>query len=841
MAKNSFPSGPEYLTVIYRPMKTKIKFPGKIKSPARGEKDLLPIAKKNGTQAGNWFGPEAKKWYILIALSIIISTLLFPDILRRPKMYKFGDVAYRDIKASSEFLVEDIDLTEANRNEAVKAVLSVYDFDPAATNVIFRIKEAFAFGREELAKVVPAARTQETTLLEDKNKAVSKGTDFLQEDIIELLDISPDNKVFEILTRTGFPLEAEEATVSLVSQVFGKGIVGNKMMLMSQDGKGILLHGIHTEKETRVTNLDRFYDLETARAFVRARDKSLIKSGLSSELTMASLDLASALIKPNLTFNKRETELRKDLARKSVKPFYFKVKEGEMLVREGERITPEHLLKLSEQYKLLKQNERIGRAPAMSILICFLLFAMYHVGLMNSRSSESEVKDLVFKSLLLLIIFLVVIASNFIVSEIARGGNLFASRALVFAVPVASGAMLISIFQGMRLAAGFSLIVSVIASYLVGGGLEFFTYFFISSLVAAHGVKNCRERSVFIKTGLKVGLVSIVLALSIEALYGSFYSFEALIASVAAFIGGIFVGILATGILPLIEMSFGYTTDIKFLELASLDKPLLKELMVQAPGTYHHSVIVSNMVEAAAQSVDANPLLAKVAAYYHDIGKVRKPLYFIENQLKSGNRHEKLAPSMSSLILISHVKDGVELGKKHKLGKEIIDIIRQHHGTSLISFFYEKAKEQGEKKAGKTLQIKKEGFRYPGPRPQTKEAGLIMLADVVEAASRTLVDPTVARIQGMVQKIINKVFSDGQLDECELTLKDLHEIAKSFNKTLSGIFHHRIEYPEPTAKNTLSKKGENGNSDQPPAENSWAKKNEDKTETGESLKRLGLS
>jgi putative nucleotidyltransferase with HDIG domain len=401
--------------------------------------------------------------------------------------------------------------------------------------------------------------------------------------------------------------------------------------------------------------------------------------------------------------------------------------------------------------------------------------------------------------------------------------------------------MLISVFQGMGVAASFSLIISVLASLVVGGRVEFFIYFFISSLVAAYGVRDCRERGVFIKTGLKVGLVNMALALSIEALYGSFYSLQALIALASAFIGGILVGVMATGILPVIEMSFGFTSDIKLLEQANLDQPLLRELMVQAPGTHHHSVIVSNMVEATAQAVKANPLLAKVAAYYHDIGKMKKPPYFVENQGGRENKHEKLAPSMSSLILISHVKDGVELAKKYRLGKEIIDIINQHHGTSLITFFYEKAKEQTAKRGGKSTQIKEEDFRYPGPKPQTKEAGLVMLADAVEAASKTLVDPTTARIQGMVQKIMNKVFSDGQLDECELTLKDLHEIAKSFNKTLSGIFHHRIDYPEPVAREASAKKMENGDTDQLPTEDPRTKDPKDKAEAKESLKRLGLS
>jgi putative nucleotidyltransferase with HDIG domain len=249
--------------------------------------------------------------------------------------------------------------------------------------------------------------------------------------------------------------------------------------------------------------------------------------------------------------------------------------------------------------------------------------------------------------------------------------------------------------------------------------------------------------------------------------------------------------------------------------------------------------MVSNMVEATAKSVQANPLLAKVCAYYHDIGKINKPLYFIENQIGEENRHEKLAPSMSSLILISHVKDGVELARKHKLGREIIDAIQQHHGKNLISFFYQKAKEQVQQKSGKVIDVKEEDFRYPGPKPQTKEAGLVMLADMVEAASKSLTDPTPARVKGMVQKIINRVFSDGQLDECELTLKDLHEIAKNFIQSLSGYYHQRIEYPVIKPRN--GKRMSNGHTDQLPTEDTGTRKSEDKTGPEEGLRRLGQS
>lgn len=811
--------------------KTRIRSVIRGKSPKNGERDVIP-RRNNKSRSIPWFGPEAKKWYILISLSVLISFLQFPDILTRLKKYEIGDVANRDIKASHEFLLEDSELTEKKKLEAVKGVISVYDFDSTAANVVSRIKEAFETGKTHESISVPGHFSPEGQLTSNES---------FKSHFFEILDILPDDKIFDTLVEMGFAAGVEEAAINLVTHVFNIGVVSNKMMLMSQSGKGIVIHDIHTEKEVKVNDLNRFFDLKTAKNYIKGQSKTLSRLMTSPKLAGVSSELAIALIKPNLTFNKRETELRKDAAWKSVRPFYFKVKKDEMLVREGERITPEHLLKISEQYKYLKQKKIVGQAPAMAVMLGFLLLTMYLVGLMNIRSSGPGVKDLIFTSLILLTIFLLVMGSNLVANETARGYSFFSSRALLFAVPVASGAMLVSIFHGMGVAAGFSLIVSVLASIVVGGQVEFFVYFFITSIVAAHGVKVCPERGVFIRTGLKVSAAGIILALSIEALHGSFYTLETLIASASAFFGGVLVGVIATGILPLIEMAFGYTTDIKLLELANIDQPLLRDLMVQAPGTYHHSVIVSNMVEATAKAINANPALSKVAAYYHDVGKMKKPLYFVENQKDRENKHEKLAPSMSSLILISHIKDGVELAEKHKLGREIIDIIRQHHGTSLIAFFYEKAKEQAEKKGVKSFEVKEEDFRYPGPKPQTKEAGLVMLADVVEAASKTLVDPTAARIQGMVQKIINKVFSDGQLDECELTLKDLHEIAKSFNKTLNGIFHHRVEYPESVVKTVSAKRRGNGNTDQISEGSSLAKKPEDKAEAGEDLRRLGLS
>ncbi|MGD2124516.1 MAG: HDIG domain-containing protein [Desulfobacteraceae bacterium] len=823
------------------PEKTKIKTVPKGKSSKRPERDPA-LRGKPPSPPDKWLRIDHFRWITLIAMSLIISILLFPNILTKPTTYALGDIAERDIKASHDFLIENKELTEKDREKAVKDVLAVYDFENAPLHLVPAIREAFDIGRDHAVSAFdPYGPDEASSSSEEKSSADdSPNYDTIMNRFFGILEIPPEEDLFAQLAKFGFPDLAENAVIRLVTEVSRRGIVGNRAMLINQIEKGgIVLHEMYSKKEINVTDFDRFFDLAGAKGFIENRGKALGGTMRPPELADICIKLAQSLVKPNLTFNQRETESRKELARKSVKPVYFKIKQGEMLVREGERIGEEHLLRLSEETRSLERIDMIGRVPAMAILVGLLFSVVYVVGLRGTKSFKGDGRNLAFNSLTLMSIFVFFWAYNFVAEELARGFASFSSTALLFAVPVATGAMLISVFQGPVMAVTFSLLISVLSSLVTGGRVEFFVYFFISSLVAAYGVRNCNERGILIKTGLIVGLINIVLAFAVEMIYGTFFSLESIMSAACGFTGGLLAGVIATGILPLVEMSFGFTTDIKLLELGSLDQPLLRDLMVQVPGTYHHSVIISNMVEATAKAVQANPLLAKVSAYYHDIGKMKKPLYFVENQRGGENKHEKLAPSMSSLILISHVKDGVELAKEHKLGREIIDIIRQHHGSSLITFFYQKAKDRMVAKGVKSSNVKEEDFRYPGPKPQTKEAGLVMLADMVEAASRSLADPTPARIQGMVQKIVNKAFSDGQLDECELTLKDLHQIAKSFNKTLSGIFHHRIEYPEAVAR--TSKKARNGNTNHFPTQDDGAKKPEDKAEAEDGLKRLGLS
>lgn len=491
------------------------------------------------------------------------------------------------------------------------------------------------------------------------------------------------------------------------------------------------------------------------------------------------------------------------------------------------------LLLLASSVGLLLPAQALGS----SLLVILLLAILFEFATANIRKFSPDNKDLLFLTLLLLAMLAVTKASLVVFPLIGQALPEIPPSAYAYGIGIAAGAMLVRIVLNSEIALVFSLVASTFAGWLMDNSFFFAVYFFLGSVVGAHSVGYAEDRTIVMRAGARVGMVN-VLTILCQNLISHHWVFSDLGFNLLfGFLGGIVVVLVVLGVLPIVEWLFGYTTNIKLLELANLNHPLLKKMILEAPGTYHHSVVVSTLAETAARSVNANPLLARVSAYYHDIGKSSKPLYFVENQGQHENRHDKLAPSMSSLVLISHVKDGLELAREYRLGKKISNIIQQHHGTSLISFFYQKAKDQEDPEME---QVEEGSYRYPGPKPQTKEAGLVLLADAVEAASRTLLQPTPARLQGLVQKIINNIFTDGQLDECELTLKDLHEIAKSFNPILAGLHHHRVDYPAPAAKENSGKKKNNGDLHKQPAKTGRDRYPEDKKGGEEDLRRLGM-
>ncbi len=798
--------------------------------------------------------PDVQISLLVIATSFIVALLLTPSFINFIPSYNLGDVVDRNIKAERDFLVLDKKATERKRKEAAKAAPLVFDFDQEAEKrVQQRLIEAFQVMQRYLhaalpspAGILPPDRSVELRTFPPTPRDIENlvlRTAYRHKEVFEeTIGFKVPNSIFQTLAKERFSQRIVDRVKRWISTVMVEGITPNRYQprLMTEKADHIVIRRIPSKQEMLVSTFQYYRNMDDAKAFIAGKRNT---EDADAKILRACGFLASQLLEPNIVFNRVETGSRRAAAAQAVKPVYIQVKKNEMLVREGQRVGPEELLKLHAYRKSSPEHHRVLTFAAIFLFCALFCFVILKVSKHHLPFLKMAPRDILFLSILLIFLLSLCRSSAWMIQSLGDSSPIFDSRSLIFAIPMAAGSMLTAIFFGITASLTFSLTVSLFTGILFGNNFDLFIFFLVGSLVGAHSVVPCRNRMIPIRAGLLVGAVNVlmllVMALLRELWAPTAFMFKALF----GFFGGVFSGILVTGFTPLAEIIFGYTTDIRLLELASMDQPLLQQLLMQAPGTYHHSIIVGNMVETAAKSIGANSLLAKVAAYYHDIGKIKKPLYFIENQMGCENRHEKLAPSMSGLILISHVKEGVELARRHRLGKPISDIISQHHGTSLITFFYQKALEARKKaqdnKKAELPPINMEDYRYPGPKPQTKEAGLVMLADVVEAACRSLSNPTAARIQGMVSRLINNVFSDGQLDECELTLKDLHRIAKHFNQILATVHHKRIEYPSQSEAN---QKGKSHGRDLPQHETATDRHAEqgDGESSRSDLKRLGL-
>jgi putative nucleotidyltransferase with HDIG domain len=784
------------------------------------------------------------RWFLLLGVTAVFTILLHPKMVMTGPNYKPGDVAERDIKAPQNFFIKDSDATEINRKRTVQEVLTVYDHDTGLLPALnTRIENAFAELRAvmeedaapELLRSVAiygrAVSPRPDIRLPQDSKQVWEHKDAFVQQVG--IDIKAD--AFNILVKEAFSKDIVDAIKNILTVVLEKGVVSNKTMLLKDGDKGIVLKDLGTKEEQVITDLIQFYDLDQAKSMVRIAGEAYLKEQNYTSRSLV-IDLAQKLIQPNITLNKSETEERKQKAADATKPVLYKIKAGEMLLREGERVTDIQLLKLEALKEQMQKDNLVTRSIGIALLVMLLLVAAVVLYRPNfGRKIEEQNKSLLFVAVVLMGVLVTAHLSVYLSESLAgRGSSELAATSIVYGAPIASGAMIVCLFLGFELAVPCAAIIAILVAMIFQTDFTLFIYFLLNGTMAAYWIRNCRERKVFIKAGTKLGILNMILVTAIDVFLTQLTGKKLLWDWTFGFLGGIGSGIVAAGIIPMVEIAFDYTTDIKLLELANLDRPILRKLLIEAPGTYHHSVIVGSMVEAAAAEIGVNSLLAKVCGYYHDIGKIKKPLYFIENQRDGKNKHDKLAPSMSSLILVAHVKDGVEIAKNKRLGSAIFDTIQQHHGTSLITYFYEKARQQ----RGEDV-VNIDDFRYPGPKPQTRVVALVMLADVVEAASRTLANPTPSRIQGLVQNLINKVFSDGQLDNCDLTLRDLHKIASSFNKILNAIHHHRIEYPE--LRSTTTEIWKNGNPDRQPAKQSPDSDRKNTEKGARRIKRLGQS
>ncbi|EJY57055.1 7TM receptor with intracellular metal dependent phosphohydrolase [Alicyclobacillus hesperidum URH17-3-68] len=505
--------------------------------------------------------------------------------------------------------------------------------------------------------------------------------------------------------------------------------------------------------------------------------------GLDHDDALIVQNVAVSVLKPNMIYQAQATAAARQQAALSVQP---------VLIHAGDIIVAKNGIVTQDVISKLRDVGLYSSYPSVGIAIGFALFVALSVGMLAAYVERRAPRRRV-DNLLLGILGLVFVLMSILISVtkwiIAAGGP----NSIAYLLPISLGAMLITVMMDSSLA----VVASFYFSFLLGAALnfnyDFVFYGFVGSLVGAYSVARVTSRGTFMRAGFFVSLMNIG---SVLALYLLQANRSADLHSLSLHVGlaalnGIFAAILAMGILPFFESAFGLLTPIRLLELSNPNHPLLRKVLLEAPGTYHHSLIVGNLAEAAAELVGADPLLCRVGAYYHDVGKTKRPMFFVENQMTKDNPHEKVAPSLSHLIITSHVSDGLEMLKQAGLPKPIQDICATHHGTTILWYFFNKAKEQD-----KNGTVKVDDFRYPGPKPKTRECAIIMICDAVEAAVRSMARPTPNRVEGVIRKIIRDRLQDGQLDECDLTLQDLDAMVGAFMKTLKGIYHSRIEYPD---------------------------------------------
>jgi cyclic-di-AMP phosphodiesterase PgpH len=530
---------------------------------------------------------------------------------------------------------------------------------------------------------------------------------------------------------------------------------------------------------------------------IKENEEDLVRRRLNQEIALYPFNadlkrIAEVVLKPlveqNMTLNSQLTEENREQARRQIEPVI--VLRNTLIISEGEPVTEQQVF-LLEDLGLIRgqQADYAGYIGLFLLLVVIFILISIYLSIFVNEVYKSPTL-LLLMGLIFIVALLLAVATNYFSG---------------YLIPVAAGVILITVIFGYKLALIVNLALALMVGLITGGDYSFITVALLGGLVSIYAVTRLSQRSDLARSGFYVGLTNAVLILAFHLFSGNisfeYDSLRSFSYSLVAGIGnGIFSSVIAIGLLPFLESIFNVTTAITLLELSNPNHPLLREMLMKAPGTYYHSMMVSNLAESAAEKVSADSLLARVGAYYHDIGKLKRPFFFSENQLSGDNPHAKLSPNLSALIIGAHPKDGVEMGRKNRLPDVILDIIGQHHGTSMISFFYQQALESSSRD-----DIVADNFRYEGPKPQSKEAAIIMLADAVEAGVRSLSDPNANKVELMIRKMVKDKLEDGQLDHSDLTLSEINLIAEAFVYIMSGIYHSRIEYPEKDLRAELEK------------------------------------
>ena len=639
--------------------------------------------------------------------------------------------------------------------------------------------------------------------------------EFSHESSPDLASVS-DEEFLELIKRnTGFNIYAAD-----LPYIFSDTHSENRQkifLLVLTPLKEIINDGIYDDNDPIFTTAGALYDIDgktqkrrsqsEARKALKSRLNSL---GISDALSDAFYRIFNSDLRPNIVFNEAETKKKRELARANVKPVIVLVTEGETIIEPSKKpsaLDIERLIAYKKEYDKNAKLTSLGSEIVRQLTISFLLMSSAALFIIVSKSSQTRrPKNVALFSLLLILNLLLERFVIYVASAVPFQTDENWIYVFTFGTPVIFGPILQVLLCSAYTGFVMSLILSVLTTIMLGHQVDFFVVLFASSLVAIFYCNRAQRRRQVIVSGMLYGLVLAIFSMIISS---AIYEFEAstlIKQGTVAIITGFVTGVAATLILPLFERLFNISSNITLLEFTDYNNPLLRMLQMEAPGTYHHSLMVAQIAEQAALKIKANPLVCSVGALYHDVGKIIKPEFFAENQA-SKNPHDTQTPSMSALIIKSHIREGLDLAKKYKMPNIVFDAINQHHGNTVISYFYNKALNLAGANANREqlfqalrdAGIEESTYRHEGTRPQTTETAILMLADSCEAASRSLKRVTPHSIEELVDKIFQTKMSDGQLDECPITLKQIAKVRESFIFTLQNMLHSRVEYNTPPA------------------------------------------
>ena len=731
--------------------------------PDSGGRRRSAFARLRAVPANAWFDG-----FLLVVFVIGMALLLTRPETGLRRLPALDSIAATTVRAQRGLLVEDQRATELRRAAAVADAPVVFNHDNELYFALGeRVRRAVGELRRRMAADQPDAAQRRTAFEADLGISVSAG-------------------VFELIEKLPDPDDVALAITYFLNIALDRLVIDDRAALPRERPVEIRDTAIGSLRTLRssyaVLDLRGLRRLMTAKAGDASYGEArIVRSWI--------LDAARRLAVANLSHNRSASEEHRNAAA-AVPAVFVRIAAGEVLLRRGDRVT-KHAL---DQLRLLRKSQREHPRWAEPLAIGVLVVGILALGYAFFRRGRIALKFGRKRSYLTL----TAVAITAVLSVLAYYAGLGLAEVLGFnpegagyLAPLALATVLIALLVDARTSLLAGIALTLFVTFRVDGDLWLVTYYIVGVLVAGISARTSRRRSDLLRIGMAVAVAQAMVVPIIIILAGQSFATMLLPMLAASFVSGALVAIAALGLLPLLEQWFDEATDLKLLELVASDNPVLRELALTAPGSYHHSVMVANLAEAAADSVGANGLRCRVMALYHDIGKIKRPNYFSENQRSGENLHDLLLPEDSARIVFAHVSDGAEMARRHRLGRAVVDGIMQHHGTSLLRTFHEKALL-----GPSGNQVVEADFRYDGPKPKSREAGILMLADSTEASTRALKDPSPADLKQRIVSVFETLIRDGQLDACELTMRDVARVEDSFVRVLTlGVYHNRIEYP----------------------------------------------